>query len=87
MDEKISSDAMMEDAIPDFTFGGEFRDIDLIGSKDTEMQEVSAPQAPVFGTGGAGNAATGSYASSIRMSDVEDLPTDPNKGNEDLMQL
>ena len=53
-----------------------------------EMQETSSHLAPVFGTGGAGDSAKGSYASSLRMSDVEDLTTsDPQKRNEDLMQL
>ena len=71
-----------------------FQDIDLLdGTADEkEMLKVSAADEPVFGTGGAGDAAQGSYASSIRMSDIEDQNTpatasDKEGEGQDLMQL
>ena len=77
-----------EDANDSQAKNEEFIDIDLLGVDSKEMRKLNSEQAHVFGTGGAGEAAEGTYASSLRVSDIEDVTTsDPQKGNEDLMQL
>ena len=78
----------MEDGNDDQANNEEFIDIDLLGIESKEMRDMNSDQAHVFGTGGAGDAAEGTYASSLRVSGIEDLTTsDPQKRNEDLMQL